>query len=59
MAEIRPFRCIRPHKEVASQVAALPLGGVWDEYLARTHTAGSDWYNEVRKYEENVLSKRN
>ena len=24
MAEIRPFRCIRPNKEVASNVAALP-----------------------------------
>ena len=24
MAEIRPFRCIRPNKEVASKVAALP-----------------------------------
>ena len=44
---------------LGEEVKTLPLGGVWDEYLARTHTAGSDWYNEVRKYEENVLSKRN
>lgn len=34
MAEIRPFRCIRPHKEVASQVAALPYD-VYDRKEAK------------------------
>lgn len=34
MAEIRPFRCIRPNKEVASRVAALPYD-VYDRKEAK------------------------
>ena len=40
------------------ELKTLPLGAVWDEYLARTNTAGADWYQAVKKYETEVLSKR-
>ena len=40
------------------EVKTLPFGAVWEEYLARTNTAGADWYNEVKEYETKVLSKR-
>lgn len=37
----------------------LPWGAVWDEYCRQCGVpAGFDWLNEVRAYEENVLSKR-
>lgn len=39
MADIRPFRAIRPNKEVASQVAALPYD-VYDRKEAREAVAG-------------------
>jgi L-rhamnose isomerase len=40
------------------ELKTLPFGAVWDEYLAREHIAGSDWFSEVEKYERDVLSKR-
>lgn len=37
----------------------LPWGAVWDEYCRRCGVpAGFDWLNDVRKYEDEVLSKR-
>ena len=36
-----------------------PFGDVWEEYLARCGAPGElSWYNEVEKYEKEVLSKR-
>jgi L-rhamnose isomerase len=40
------------------ELKTLPFGAVWDEYLAREHIAGSDWFSGVEKYEREVLSKR-
>ena len=36
----------------------LPFGAVWDEYLKRQNVPGSDWYNNVEKYEKDVLQGR-
>jgi L-rhamnose isomerase len=40
------------------ELKTLPFGAVWDEYLAREHIAGSDWFAGVEKYEREVLAKR-
>ena len=37
----------------------LPFGEVWDEYLKREGVAGAEWLDTVKKYEKEVLSKRN
>ncbi len=39
------------------ELKLLPLGDVWNEYLAQ-EGLGSDWYAEVEKYEKEVLLKR-
>jgi len=36
----------------------LPFGDVWDEYLSRQKMSGSDWFEQVEKYENEVLLKR-
>jgi L-rhamnose isomerase len=40
------------------ELKTLPFGVVWDEYLLRQHIAGSDWYDTVEKYENDVLKLR-
>ena len=41
------------------EVRMLPFGDVWEEYCARAGVkAGADWFEEVKEYEEKVLSKR-
>ena len=37
----------------------LPFADVWDEYCRRCGaTAGPEWFEEIKKYETEVLSKR-
>ena len=41
------------------EIKTLPLGDVWMEFCARNNACGcSCWFDEVVKYEEEVLSKR-
>ena len=40
------------------EIKTLPFGAVWEEYLARQSTPGSDWFVNVEKYEKDVLLKR-
>jgi L-rhamnose isomerase len=41
------------------EVKTLPAGAVWDYYcLAKGVPVGTDWLDEVRRYERDVLSKR-
>ncbi len=40
------------------ELKTLPLGAVWDEYLQREKVAGSEWFKEVKEYQDKVLSKR-
>jgi L-rhamnose isomerase len=40
------------------ELKTLPFGAVWDEYLSRQKVRGSDWFDVVRQYEKDVLSKR-
>lgn len=39
------------------KVKTLPLGAVWEEYLARQGLT-DDWYNDIEDYEEKVLRYR-
>lgn len=41
------------------ELKALPLGLVWEEYCRRSNVpAGRAWLDEVKRYEQSVLSKR-
>lgn len=41
------------------EIKTLPWGEVWNEYCEKQGVLGeAEWFNEVRKYEEEVLSKR-
>ena len=40
------------------ELKTLPFGEVWDEYLRRQNVKGSDWFDDVVKYENEVLLKR-
>ncbi len=41
------------------EVKTLPFGEVWNEYCRQCGvTAGPEWFDEIRKYEDEVLSKR-
>ena len=40
------------------ELKTLPLGDVWEEYLRRENVAGDNWYETVKQYEKDVLSKR-
>ena len=39
------------------ELKLLPLGDIWNEYLAR-QGMNNEWYAEVEKYEKEVLSLR-
>ena len=36
----------------------LPIGDIWEEYCNRCGVAAEGWFDDVAKYEEEVLSKR-
>jgi L-rhamnose isomerase len=40
------------------ELKTLPFGEVWDEYLRRQNVKGSDWFEDVVKYDYEVLLKR-
>ena len=41
------------------ELKTLPFGEVWDEYCRRNGVpVDGAWFEEVKKYEQNVLSKR-
>ncbi len=40
------------------ELKTLPFDAVWQEYLAREKVRSADWFNEIKDYEEKVLSKR-
>ncbi len=41
------------------EMKTLPFGAVWEEYCARCGVAGDmTWFDEIEKYEKEVLSKR-
>ncbi len=40
------------------ELKTLPYGDVWEEYLSRQGVRGADWFEEVKTYEKEVLSKR-
>lgn len=44
---------------LSEEAKTLPFGLVWDEYCKRNGVASDEkWFDEVKKYEEDVLSKR-
>ena len=41
------------------EAKSLPWGAIWDQYCVTASVpVGQDWLDEVRRYENNVLSKR-
>lgn len=40
------------------EVKMLPFGDVWEEYVRQCGTTESDWFEEVKKYEKEVLALR-
>ena len=41
------------------RIKVLPFGDIWDEYLSQSGCVkDTEWFAEVKKYEETVLSKR-
>ena len=43
---------------VMEQCKTLPIGDVWEEYCAQCGTSELGWFDEIKKYEKEVLSKR-
>lgn len=44
---------------LVEELKTLPFGEVWDEYCRRNGVpVDGAWFEEVKKYEQNVLSKR-
>ncbi|MDR2642475.1 MAG: L-rhamnose isomerase, partial [Planctomycetaceae bacterium] len=44
---------------VLEELKSLPFGVIWDYYCKKNNVPiGTAWINEIKKYEENVLSKR-
>ena len=44
---------------MAQEIKSLPLGIIWDEYCAKQNAGVEcEWFNDVRAYEKEVLSKR-
>ena len=49
----------REELALQEEAKALPFGAVWDAYCEMKNVPVSEsWLNEVRRYEKNVLSKR-
>lgn len=45
---------------ISEEIKTAPFGAVWDELCERAHLpAGLEWFSEVRKYEDEILSARN
>ena len=40
------------------EIKTLPFGEVWDEYLRRQNVKGTEWFDDVVKYENEILLKR-
>ncbi len=40
------------------ELKTLPFGDIWDEYLNREKVAGFNWFEEVVKYENEIVLKR-
>lgn len=40
------------------EIKTLPFSDVWEEFLLQNNVPSENWYEAVREYEENVLSKR-
>ncbi len=45
---------------ISEEIKTAPFGAVWEELCTRAGmAAGADWFEEIKKYENEVLSKRN
>ena len=40
------------------ELKVYPFGDVWEEYCAQCGTSERGWFDEIKEYEKEVLSKR-
>ena len=40
------------------EIKTLPFGAIWEEYLTRQNIKSNEWFDEITKYENEVLLKR-
>jgi len=40
------------------QMKMMPFGDVWEEYCVQCGTSADAWFDEVKRYETEVLAKR-
>ena len=43
---------------VREQCMTLPIGDVWEEYCRQCGVEAEGWFDDIQKYEDEVLSKR-
>ena len=68
MALLTPAASLKEYQDTADftkmlvmseEIKTLPFGEVWEEYCAREgKPSGAEWFDEVLRYEREVLSKR-
>ena len=43
---------------VMEECKTLPIGDIWEEYCRRCNVPAESWFEEIEKYEKEVLAKR-
>ena len=43
---------------VMEECKTLPIGDIWEEYCRRCNVPAESWFEEIEKYETEVLVKR-
>jgi len=43
---------------VMEECKTLPIGDIWEEYCRRCNVPAEGWFEEIEKYETEVLVKR-
>ena len=58
LKELQDTNQLSRKMSVMEDLKLLPLGDVWDEYCIQCNVSSKDIYNDIQKYEDEVLVKR-
>ena len=59
LKELQDASCFTELMVLQEEMKLYPLGAVWEEYCAQCGVPGDgEWFAQVKKYEDEVLSKR-